>query len=183
MAGHAALKKLLKSAFALVTLTTGSLKVCLRRATDISTVNTDLVAQRLNMTVSNVNTAKRYVFRMLEMKILRDLLPRPTARKAKSQDALAARVIGDLAPKICLDLKLYYKKLLEAIRTKMEKLEFDPADFPGVEQHTENNSDCDGITLSDDGTTLDDDADEEDPRKKSKKIVFQLDISDHAGAI
>ncbi|KAF9156468.1 hypothetical protein BG015_004949 [Linnemannia schmuckeri] len=126
----------------------------------------------------------------------------PTARKSKSQDALAVVafifedlkklhpefkavnpsnisfgvVIDDLTPKVCLDLKLHYRKLPETIRIKMEKLAFDPTDFPGVEQHAENNGD-------DDGTTLDDEADEGDPRKKPKKLALTLDISDHAGAV
>lgn len=48
----------------------------------------------------------------------------------------------------------------------MEKLGVDPANFPQVEQDTEENS-------SDDTTAPDDDADDEDPRKRSKKIVFK----------
>ncbi|KAF9083042.1 hypothetical protein BGX29_003437, partial [Mortierella sp. GBA35] len=116
----------------------------------------------------------------------------PIAHKSKSQVALAEAVlifkefktlysgfkavnpsniplgvvIDNLAPKIFLDLKLHYRKLPQTIRTKMEKLAFDPADLPEVEQHAEDNGD-------DDGTTLEDDADEEDPKKKSKKIDFQ----------
>ncbi|KAF9150765.1 hypothetical protein BG015_007415 [Linnemannia schmuckeri] len=69
-------------------------------------------------------------------------------------------VIDDSAPKIYLDLKLHYRKLPETIRTKIERLAFDPANLLKAEQHTENNGD-------DDGTILEDDTDEEDPRKKS----------------
>ncbi|KAF9102242.1 hypothetical protein BGX30_009335, partial [Mortierella sp. GBA39] len=72
--GHAALKKSFKSVFATVTLTTGSIKGCLKRATDLTPANVDMVAQRLDMAVSIVNTAKHFVYKMLEMRILGELL-------------------------------------------------------------------------------------------------------------
>ncbi|KAF8945772.1 hypothetical protein BGZ47_001972 [Haplosporangium gracile] len=75
--GHAALKKSFESVFATVTLTTGSVKGCLERATDLSTANVVLVAQRLDMAMSIVNTVKHFVYKMLEMRILRDLFPSP----------------------------------------------------------------------------------------------------------
>ncbi|KAG9073275.1 hypothetical protein KI688_001067 [Linnemannia hyalina] len=233
--GYAALKKSFKSVFATVTLTTGSVKGCLKRATDLTPANVDMVAQRLDMAVSIVNTAKHFVYKMLEMRILGELLSSspptsfledildsdwaeivignllsfvlrdstkaigPTANKPKSKEAQAEAVsifaafkgfhpgfkavnpssiplgvvIDDLAPKICLAMKLHYKKLPQTIRTKMEKLEFDPALLPKVEQEDEDKPGDDGTTLDDDGTILDDDADDENPRKKSKKIVYQ----------
>lgn len=213
-AGPAALKKSFKSVFATVTLTTGSVKGCLRRATDLSVTNINLISQRLDMAVSVVNTAKHYVLKMLEMRILREVLSGspltaqdqvtaneqttqyqamdgglttqdleaniepasfldkildsdwaelvvgnllsyvlrdstsvrgPKARKSKSQDALVEAglifetfknlhpgfkavnpsniplgvVIDDLAPKICLDIKLHYRKLPQTIRAKV----------------------------------------------------------------
>ncbi|KAF9537099.1 hypothetical protein EC957_008864 [Mortierella hygrophila] len=72
--GYAALKKSFKSVFATVTLTTGSVKGCLKRATDLTPANVDMVAQRLDMAVSIVNTAKHFVYKMLEMRILGELL-------------------------------------------------------------------------------------------------------------
>ncbi|KAF8945734.1 hypothetical protein BGZ47_002069 [Haplosporangium gracile] len=75
-------------------------------------------------------------------------------------------VIDDLAPVVCLAMKLHYRKSPQTIRTKMEKLEFDSADLPKVEQKDEDK-------LDDNGTTLDDDTDDEDSKKKSKKLVFQ----------
>ncbi|KAK3846473.1 MAG: hypothetical protein J3R72DRAFT_486735 [Linnemannia gamsii] len=246
--GHAALKKSFKPVFATVTLTAGSVKGCLKRATDLSTANVDLIVERLDRAVSIVNTAKHLVYKMLEMRIFRELFPSslqttqgqatvngqtpflekildsdwaeilvgnllsfvlrdstsvrgPTAHKSTSQDARAEAmsvfadfkklhpgvkavnpsniplsiVIDDLAPKICLDMKLHYRKLPQTIRTKMEKLEFDPADLPKVEQDDEDKLGDDSTTPDDNSGDVDeaDDADDEDPRKKSKKIVFQ----------
>ncbi|KAF9147134.1 hypothetical protein BG015_011284 [Linnemannia schmuckeri] len=201
--GHAALKKPFKSVFAAVTLTTESVKGCLKRATDLSTANVDLVAQRLDMAVSIVNTAKRFVYKMLEMQILRELLP---TLKPKSQDALAEAmsifanfkklhprfralnpsnipfgvVIDGLAPVLRLAMKLHYRKLPRIIRIKaliaQLKLVFDPANLPKVEQEDEDKP-------NNDDTTLDDEANDEDPRKKSKKLSFSLNTSEHAGAI
>jgi hypothetical protein len=195
--GHAALKKSFKSVFATVALTTGSVKGCLKRATGLSAADVDLVAQRLDMAVSIVNTAKHFVYKMLEMRTLRELFPSslpttqgqamadgrasflemildsdwaemvvgnllsyvlrdstskqgPTAHKSKSQGALVEAisifadfkklhpgfqavnpsdvplgvVIDDLAPKICLDLKLHYRKLPQTIRTKVQIAQF-----------------------------------------------------------
>ncbi|KAF9134899.1 hypothetical protein BG015_003358 [Linnemannia schmuckeri] len=130
----------------------------------------------------------------LLLHLLRDstIVRGPTTRKSTSQDSLAVAalifedfmklypgfeavnpsniplgiVIDDLAPKVCLDLKLHDRKLPETIRTKMENLVLDPADLLDIEQHAENN---DGA----DGTTLDDDVNEENPRKKFEKIDFQ----------
>ncbi|OAQ21974.1 hypothetical protein K457DRAFT_26554, partial [Linnemannia elongata AG-77] len=73
--GPAALKKSFRGAFATIVLTTGTIKGCLKRATDLSTANVDLIAQRLDMVVSIVNTAKHFVYKMLEMQILRELFP------------------------------------------------------------------------------------------------------------
>ncbi|KAF9082447.1 hypothetical protein BGX23_012457 [Mortierella sp. AD031] len=97
----------------------------------------------------------------------------PTAHKSKSQVALAEAVL------IFKEFKILYSGfkavnpsniplgvVIDDLAPKMEKLAFDPADLPEVEQHAEDNGD-------DDGTTLEDDADEEDPKKKSKKIDFQ----------
>ncbi|KAF8932755.1 hypothetical protein BGZ58_006833 [Dissophora ornata] len=96
----------------------------------------------------------------------------PTAHKSKSQDALAEAVLifkefkklhpgfqavnpsniplgvvtDDLAPKICLDLKLHYRKLPETLHTKMERLSLDPIGLPEVEQHVEDNGKDDGTT-------------------------------------
>ncbi|KAF8945733.1 hypothetical protein BGZ47_002068 [Haplosporangium gracile] len=58
--GHAALKKSFKSVFATVILITGSVKGCLKRSTDLFMANVDLVAQRLDMVVFIVNTAKHF---------------------------------------------------------------------------------------------------------------------------
>jgi len=65
----------------------------------------------------------------------------------------------------------------------MEKLQFDPALLPKVEQEDEDKPGDDGTTLDDDGTILDDDADDENPRKSRKKLSISLDTSDHAGTI
>lgn len=191
-AGPAALKKSFRGAFATVTLTTGSIKGCLKRATDLPTASVDLVAQRLDMAVSIVNTAKHFVYKMLEMQVLRELFasPLPTtqgqamagqqepflekildsawadrvignllsfvlrdstspqgheATELKSKDARAkavsifqdfkklhpgfkalnpssmplAIVIQELAPKICLVMKMHYRKLPQTIRTEV----------------------------------------------------------------
>ncbi|KAG0364590.1 hypothetical protein BGX24_004542, partial [Mortierella sp. AD032] len=75
--GHAALKKSFKPVFATVTLTTGLVKGCLKRATNLSTANVDLVAEKLDKAVSIVNTAKHLVYKMLEMRIFRELFPSP----------------------------------------------------------------------------------------------------------
>ncbi|GJJ78229.1 hypothetical protein EMPS_10588 [Entomortierella parvispora] len=260
-ASPAALKKSFKSVFASVTLTTGSVRGCLRRATDLSMADTELISQRIDMAVSIVNTAKHYVLKMLEMRILRELLsgsPQtthspaavremaqgtvmsdeqanqnapatnrsapflekildsdwaelvvgnlmsyvlrnstsvrgPKAHKPTSQDALVeARlifegfkelypgfkavnpsdiplgvVIDDLAPKICLDIKMHYRKLPKTIRAKMEKLGFDDADLPQTEEDAEDDSNVDAAPPEGD------EEDDEDPRQKSKKIVFR----------
>ncbi|KAK3814497.1 MAG: hypothetical protein J3R72DRAFT_498322 [Linnemannia gamsii] len=120
----------------------------------------------------------------------------PTAHKSTSQDARAEAmsifadfkklhpgvkavnpsniplsvVIDDLAPKICLDMKLHYRKLPQTIRTKMEKLEFDPADLPKVEQDDEDKLGDDSTTPDDNSGDVDeaDDADDEDPRKNPR---------------
>ena len=190
--GHAALKKSFRGAFATIVLTTGTIKGCLKRATDLSTANVDLIAQRLDMAVSIVNTAKHFVYKMLEMQILRELFPSSpqtiqgqpmtsgqtsfletildsawadrlignllsfvlrdstsqqgtVANDPKSKDARAKAasifedfkklhpgfkalnpssiplgiIIQELAPKICLAMKLHYRKLLQTIRTKV----------------------------------------------------------------
>ncbi|KAG0353238.1 hypothetical protein BGX24_007307, partial [Mortierella sp. AD032] len=82
-------------------------------------------------------------------------------------------VIDDLAPKICLDMKLHYRKLPQTIRTKMEKLEFDPADLPKVEQDDEDKLGDDSTTPDDNSGDIDeaDDADDEDPRKKPRFCI------------
>ncbi|KAG0262830.1 hypothetical protein BGZ95_003949 [Linnemannia exigua] len=247
--GHAALKKSFKSVFATVILTTGSVKGCMERATHLSTTNVDLITETLDKAVSIVNTAKHLVYKMLEMRIFRELFPSPlqmtqgeataneqtpflekildsdwaelvignllsfvlrdstsirgpTAHKSMSQDARAEAmstfadfkflhpgvkavnasniplsvVIDDLTSKICLAMKLHYRKLPQTIRTKMEKLEFDPADLPKVEQDDEDKPRDDSTTPDDDAGDVNevDDADDEDPREEVE--------SDHAGA-
>ncbi|GJJ75446.1 hypothetical protein EMPS_07804 [Entomortierella parvispora] len=114
-ASPAALKKSFKSVFASVTLTTGSVRGCLRRATDLSMADTELISQRIDMAVSIVNTAKHYVLKMLEM----------------------------------------------------EKLGFDDADLPQTEEDAEDDSNVDAAPPEGD------EEDDEDPRQKSKKIVFR----------
>ena len=73
-AGPKALKKSFKSAFATVTLTMGSLQGCLLRATDLSREESTLLVQRLDEAVSVTNSAKHYVLKMMEMRILRHLI-------------------------------------------------------------------------------------------------------------
>ncbi|GJJ71752.1 hypothetical protein EMPS_04109 [Entomortierella parvispora] len=73
-AGPKALKKSFKSAFATVTLTMGSLRGCLLRATDLSKEESTLVVQRLDEAVSVTSSAKHYVLKMMEMRILRHLI-------------------------------------------------------------------------------------------------------------
>ncbi|KAF9906551.1 hypothetical protein EC991_000493 [Linnemannia zychae] len=239
--GHANLKESFKSVFATVTLLTGSIKGCLHRTANLSPANVDLVAQKLDMVVSTINAAKHVVYKMLEMRIFRELFPNPqgevvtraqtpflelildsdwaetvvgnllsfvlrnetnllgpTARNPKRQQAQAEAqsifdefkklhpgftalnpsklplgiTIDDLAPKICLAIKLHYRRLPQTIRTKMEKLGFDSTPLPKVEQEDKDTSDDDDTTPDDDGTTPDDEADDEDVKKKSKKIVF-----------
>ncbi|KAF9910422.1 hypothetical protein EC991_006689 [Linnemannia zychae] len=239
--GHANLKKSFKSVFATITLLTGSIKGCLHRTTNLSPANVDLVAQRLDMVVSTINAAKHVVYKMLEMRIFRELFPNPqgqvvasaqtsfldlildsdwaetvvgnllsfvlrnetnllgpAARNPNRQQAQAEAqsifdefkkllpgftalnpsklplgiTIDDLAPKICLAIKLHYRRLPQTIRTKMEKLGFDSTLLPKVEQEDKDTSDDDDTTPDDDGTTPDDEADDEDVKKKSKKIDF-----------
>ncbi|KAF9943471.1 hypothetical protein BGZ70_005929, partial [Mortierella alpina] len=220
------------------TLTTGSLQGCLHRGTDLSKHQIDLIVKRLDLVVTTVNTAKHLVLKMIEMRILRELLPKspspaqsqecsqegsflekildsdwaetlvgnllsyvlrgstsamgPKPKKEMTQDALAQAVLtfeefkvlhpgleainpsklplgivtDDLAPKICLDLKMHFRKLPQTLRAKMKKLSIDPLDLSDEEQPVEEND-------SVDDTAVEENDDDDDPRKKSKKIVFE----------
>jgi hypothetical protein len=182
-AGPKALKKSFKSAFATVTLTMGSLRGCLTRATDLSMEDSKLVVQRLDEAVSVTNSAKHHVLKMIEMRILRHLIHktgdeflenildsksdwlerfvqnllsfvlrdstdlgsgrRPAKDQAKDAVVEARRtfdefrafhvgfqalnpsnlplsnVISELTPKVCLAIKLHYRKLPATLCNKV----------------------------------------------------------------
>ncbi|KAG0284117.1 hypothetical protein BGZ97_008299 [Linnemannia gamsii] len=101
--GPAALKRSFRGAFATVTLTAGTVKGCLTRATDLSMANVDLITRRLNMAVSIINKTTHVVYKMLEMQILRELIsPLQTTQDPITfldkilDSAWADRLVGNL---------------------------------------------------------------------------------------
>ncbi|KAF9916093.1 hypothetical protein FBU30_001550 [Linnemannia zychae] len=72
--GPKALKKLFKSVFATMVLTTSSLEGYLGRATALSKPEIEQLIQQIGLAVSTVNSAKHLVYKLIEMRILRPLL-------------------------------------------------------------------------------------------------------------
>lgn len=72
--GPKALKKSFKSVFATVALTTGSLKGCLERSTNLSKAEIAQLAQHVDLAVTTTNSAKHIVYKLVEMRILKPLL-------------------------------------------------------------------------------------------------------------
>ncbi|KAF8924330.1 hypothetical protein BGZ47_004111, partial [Haplosporangium gracile] len=88
----------------------------------------------------------------------------PGFKALNSSDLALSNIIAELAPKICLDLKLHYRRMPETLRTKLSKLSIDCDGLPKMDQ-----DDTNGPADVDENVNDDDD----DALKRSKKIIFK----------
>ncbi|KAG0328261.1 hypothetical protein BG004_002579, partial [Podila humilis] len=236
--GPKALKQSFQSVFPTVTLTVGSLRGCLGRATNMSKEQTAQVVERITLAVTIVNSAKHVLYKLIEMQILRHLLGatsdryEPTTEEEQekvteadhvedndsnaedgdsdviqpgvtdtksflenildsewaerfrrrhfeefkeqspkfdalnSSDLALGSIIRELAPKICLYLKLHFRKLTEILRTKFGQLSMDCDGLPQIGPSAVMGQE--GINNKMDTEDVDDD----EPLKLSKKVKF-----------
>ncbi|KAG9068054.1 hypothetical protein KI688_011646 [Linnemannia hyalina] len=92
----------------------------------------------------------------------------PGFKALNSSNLALSNIIAELAPKICLDLKLHCRRMPETLRTKLSKLSIDCDGLPEMDQ---DDTDAGGDAgAADVGKDVDDD----DALKRSKKIIFKL---------
>lgn len=95
--GPAALKKLFQKAFQTVTLTLGSLKACLQRATDMTDGEAKLVAGRLETAVDLLTKTRSLVYKCLELFLISHLTsmdPENVAQEESLLDLVLHRTHG-----------------------------------------------------------------------------------------
>ncbi|KAG9064049.1 hypothetical protein KI688_003228 [Linnemannia hyalina] len=91
----------------------------------------------------------------------------PGFKALNSTDLALSNIIAELAPKICLDQKLHYRRIPETLRTKLSKLSIDCDGLPEIDQ--------DGTDAGGDAGAADvnEGVDDDDALKRSKKIIFK----------
>ncbi|KAK3843964.1 MAG: hypothetical protein J3R72DRAFT_419838 [Linnemannia gamsii] len=98
----------------------------------------------------------------------------PGFQALNSSDLALSNIIAELAPKMVLDVKMHYRRMPETLRTKLSKLSIDCDGLPEMDQDNTNAGGDAGASGGDAGAAdVDEDVDDEDALKQSKKIVFK----------
>ncbi|KAG9061854.1 hypothetical protein KI688_007005 [Linnemannia hyalina] len=88
----------------------------------------------------------------------------PGFKALNSTDLALSNIIAELAPKICLDQKLHYRRIPETLRTKLS------IDCDGLPEIDQDDTDAGGDAGAAD---VNEGVDDDDALKRSKKIIFK----------